>query len=130
MIRKLVLLKKSYTHTHTHTHTCMHTHTHTHTQSHFDGGSVVKNLPVKAGDVVFDSWVRKIPWRRKWQPTPVICLGNCKDRGVWQATVHGVAKELDTTYSTAVFLPYVDMSLCNYQFAEVCCDTCVPLPSQ
>ena len=41
MIRKLVLLKKiTYTHTHTHT--------------GFDGGSVVKNLPVKAGDVVFD----------------------------------------------------------------------------
>ena len=19
----------------------------------------------------FDSWVRKIPWRREWQPTPV-----------------------------------------------------------
>ena len=24
----------------------------------------------------FDPWVRKIPWRRKWQPTPVSCLGN------------------------------------------------------
>ena len=22
----------------------------------------------------FDPWVRKIPWRRKWQPNP--CLGN------------------------------------------------------
>jgi len=20
---------------------------------------------------VFDSWIKKIPWRRKWQPTPV-----------------------------------------------------------
>ena len=25
------------------------------------------------------------------------CLGNSKDRGAWRATVHGVAKELDTT---------------------------------
>ena len=98
MIRKLVLLKKSYIHTHTHAHTTC-----------FDGGSVVKNLPVKAGDVVFDPWVRKIPWRRKWQPTPVICLGNCTDRGVWQATVHGVAKELDTTYSMAV-----SFTICGY----------------
>ena len=117
MIRKLVLLKKiTYTHTHTHTHTG------------FDGGSVVKNLPVKAGDV-FDPWCRKIPWRRKWQPTPVFCLGNCKDRGVWQATVHGVTKELDMTYSMAILLPYMDMSLYNYQFAEVCCNTCVTRPS-
>ena len=23
----------------------------------------------------FDSWVRKIPWRRTWQPTPVFLLG-------------------------------------------------------
>ena len=23
----------------------------------------------------FNSWVRKIPWRRKWQPTPVFLLG-------------------------------------------------------
>ena len=23
----------------------------------------------------FDPWVRKIPWRRKWQPTPVILPG-------------------------------------------------------
>ena len=25
------------------------------------------------------------------------CLGNPVDRGAWQGTVHGVAKELDTT---------------------------------
>ena len=23
----------------------------------------------------FDPWVRKIPWRRKWQPTPVFLPG-------------------------------------------------------
>ena len=37
-------------------------------------------------------WVRKIPWGRKWQPTPVSCLENSMDRGAWQATVHGIAK--------------------------------------
>ena len=44
----------------------------------------------------FNPWVRKIPWRRKWQPTPISCRGNSMDRGTWGATVHGVAKELDT----------------------------------
>ena len=24
----------------------------------------------------FNPWIRKIPWRRKWQPTPVFLLGN------------------------------------------------------
>jgi len=23
----------------------------------------------------FDPWVKKIPWRRKWQPTPVLAWG-------------------------------------------------------
>ena len=39
----------------------------------------------------FDPWVRKIPWRREWLPTPVFLPGNM-GRGAWQATVHGVAK--------------------------------------
>jgi len=29
----------------------------------------------------FDPWVRKIPWRRKCQSTPVFLLGNPMDRG-------------------------------------------------
>ena len=39
----------------------------------FPGGSVVKNPPASAGDgqMQFDPWVGKIPWRRAWQPTPV-----------------------------------------------------------
>jgi len=37
-------------------------------------------------------WVRKIPWRRKWQPIPVFLTGkNPMDRGVWRAAVHRVA---------------------------------------
>ena len=39
----------------------------------FPGGAVVKNPPVNSGDqeMRFYPWVRKIPWRRAWQPTPV-----------------------------------------------------------
>ena len=33
-----------------------------------------------------------IPWRRKWQPTPVFLPENPMDGGAWQATVHGVTK--------------------------------------
>ena len=43
----------------------------------------------------FNPWVWKIPWRRKWQLTPVFFLGKPMDRWVWQATVYGVAKEPD-----------------------------------
>ena len=38
---------------------------------------VVKNQLANAAD----PQVRKIPWRRKWQPTPVFCLENATDRG-------------------------------------------------
>ena len=68
----------------------------------FPSGPVVKNLPANAGDrglisgsgtkdfpggsdgkacclqcrrPGFDPWVRKILWRRKWQPTPVLLPG-------------------------------------------------------
>ena len=38
---------------------------------------MVKNLPANAGDLRrwFDLWVRKIPRRRAWQPTPVFLPG-------------------------------------------------------
>ena len=37
-------------------------------------------------------WVRKIPWRRKWQPTPVFLPVKSHGQKSLQATVHGVAK--------------------------------------
>ena len=40
----------------------------------FPGGSVVKNLPAMQEKWV-QSWVRKIPWKRKWQFTPVYLSG-------------------------------------------------------
>ena len=36
----------------------------------FPGGSLAKNLP-EVQETQLWSWVREIPWRREWQPTPV-----------------------------------------------------------
>ena len=36
----------------------------------------------------FEPWFREIPRCRKWQLTPVFCLGNPMDRGAWWAVVH------------------------------------------
>ena len=55
----------------------------------FLGSTVVKNLPAHAGRV------RKIPWRRKWQPTPVFFLGESHGQRSlegYNLSVHGVAK--------------------------------------
>ena len=40
----------------------------------------------------FSPWIRKIPWRRKWQSTPGFLPGESQDRGAWRATAHRVAK--------------------------------------
>ena len=44
----------------------------------------------------FNPWVRKIPWRRKWQPTLVFLLGKSYGKA-WWSTVHGVTEEWDMT---------------------------------
>ena len=44
-----------------------------------------------AGDG-FHPWVRKIPWRRKWQPTLVFLLGKSHGRRSLAADSPGVAK--------------------------------------
>ena len=41
---------------------------------------VVKRLPTMQETQV-DPWVGKIPWRRKWQPTPVFLPGESQGRG-------------------------------------------------
>ena len=48
----------------------------------------------------FDPWVRKIPWSRKWQPTPVFLTG--KSHGQKSLSVYSVwgLKELDMTEGT------------------------------
>ena len=61
---------------------------------------VVKNLPANAGD---EKDVGSIPGSRESRgggngnPFQYSCLESPTDRGAWLATVHGVAKELDTT---------------------------------
>ena len=62
-----------------------------HCEEGFPRGSVVKNLPA-VQETQVQSPVRKIPWSRKWQPTPVFVLGNPMNRGAWWAKVHRVAK--------------------------------------
>ena len=51
----------------------------------------------------FRPWVRKILWRRAWQPTPVFLPGESMDRGAWQATVHGVTKVIPLILQTIEF---------------------------
>ena len=53
----------------------------------FPGGTVIRNVPANAGDedTWVRSWVGKIPWSRKWQPTPVS----------WHGKFHGQRSLVD-----------------------------------
>ena len=46
----------------------------------------------------FDPWVGKIPWRRKWQSTPVFLPGNSHGQRSLAGYSLWRCKELDTTY--------------------------------
>ena len=57
----------------------------------------------------FHPWIRKIPWRRKWQPTPVFLPKKSHGQRNWQATVHEAANsqtqhKLHKGFSKSCFL--------------------------
>ena len=57
----------------------------------FPGGSVVKNLPVNAGDAALIP-VGRSPAGGNGNPLQYSCLEIPKDRGDWRAAVHGITK--------------------------------------
>ena len=63
----------------------------------FPDGSVTTNLPAKAGDSDSIPGLGRSPGEGNGNLLQYSCLGNPKDRGVWQATAHGVTKEMDMT---------------------------------
>ena len=66
----------------------------------------------------FNSWVGKIPWRRKWQPLQYFCLENPMDRGAWQTTVHWVTRvghDLETKP-----LPYTHKNIYMHIYIYIC----------
>ena len=48
----------------------------------------------------FNPWVRKIPWRTAWQPTPVFLPGESHEQRSLADYSPWGRKELDTTEST------------------------------
>ena len=55
----------------------------------------VKNLPA-----VWETWVRKIPWRRKWQPIPVFLPGESHGQRSLAGYGPEDCQESDTTEAT------------------------------
>ena len=60
----------------------------------FPGGSAVKNLLANSGSIPGSG---RSPGEGNGNPLQYSCVENRMDGRAWRATVHGVAKESDTT---------------------------------
>ena len=60
---------------------------------------IVKNLPAMQ-ETLFDPWVRKIPWRREWLPTPAFLPGESHGQRSLAGYSSWGCKELDTIEMT------------------------------
>ena len=63
----------------------------------FLGGSDGKESACQCRDHGFNPWVGKIPWRRKWQPTPIFLPGESHGQGNLADCSPWGHKELDIT---------------------------------
>ena len=73
---------------------------------------------LQCGRPRFDPWVGKIPWRRKWQPTPVLLPGKSHGQRSWgRLQSMGSGTRLDTTewlhFLSLSILIWVKFCLCN-----------------
>ena len=86
------------------------------------GGSVAENLPANAADNSFSPWVRKILWRREWQPTPVFLPGKSHGQrslvsyGPWSRKCQIGLSDYTTTNS----LPTANASRQTTLFTQFC----------
>src|SRR5574340_1109912 len=61
-----------------------------------------ERICLQCGRPGFDPWVRKIPWRRKWHPTPVFLLGKSHEQRSLVGYSPRGCKESDTTEHTCM----------------------------
>ena len=63
---------------------------------------MVKNLPAKAGDAGSISGLGRVPWRRKWQPTPAFWPGESRGQRSLVGYSPWGCTESDTTDCTHI----------------------------
>ena len=63
----------------------------------FPSSSDGKESACNAGDLGLNPWVGKIPWKRKWQPTPVFLAGKSHGQRNMTCCSPWGHKESDTT---------------------------------
>ena len=80
----------------------------------FPGGRLRICLPIQeTQETGFDPWVRKIPWRRKWQPTPIFLPGEFHGQRSLVGYSPWGRKESDTTDYKSTILQFPNVWLKN-----------------
>ena len=86
-----------------------------HLNGGFPGGSAVKESTCqrRCWRCRFDPWVEKIPWRRKWLPTPVFLPGKSHGQKSLAGYSPWALKESDTPdlLSTSILMSLTTLSL-------------------
>ena len=72
----------------------------------FTGGSDSKESACNVGDLGSIPGLGRSSAEEDGSPLQDSCLENFMDRGAWQATTHGVKKELDMTEQAANTYPF------------------------
>ena len=85
----------------------------------FPGGAVAKNLPANAGATGYAGlipvWGRS-PGEGNGNPLEYPCLENSMDRGIWLATVHGVAKSRTRLSNFTIYYLSKDLGQNTFHF--------------
>ena len=81
----------------------------------FPGGSVVKESTCQCKRHRFNPWVGKIPWRRKWQPTPAFLPGKSHGQRSLVGYSPCVTKS-QKQLSTHTHITCLDYSHCLWSF--------------
>ena len=68
-----------------------------------------KEFTCNAGDLGSVPGLGRSPGKRNGNSAQYSCLGNPMDRGDWQAAVHGVTKESDTTEPLNTYVYFVTL---------------------
>ena len=78
----------------------------------------------------FDPWSRKIPWKRKWQPTPVFLPGKShgqRSLGLQSMGSQRIRYELATEQQHCETLAKQNEGDCCYTVAKLCPTLCDPM---
>ena len=124
-----------YVYTHTHIHICLcafmcmcvciymcvcvYIYTHIMNMG-FPGGSDGKESTCSIG-TTSSPWVRKIPWRREWQPTPLLLLGEADEQKSLVGYRPWGRIELDRTERLSMHISMMNMIAHELRVQSCCC---------